>query len=235
MPCSLAKKRGISLDAVLAGEKEGDLSHFPLDGLRLAVPQTLVFDGIDSEVARAFAAAQSKLSAAGVRISDIALREFSELARINSKGGFAAVESYAFHRLLIAAKRDLYDLRVLSRIMRGSEQDAADYIDLVSARNDFSRRVRAVTAPYDALLMPTVPIVAPRLRDLQSEEDYGRINLSLLRNPTLANFLDGCSISIPCHQHGDAPVGLMLIGQHGDDARLLAIAGAIESVVAPQP
>jgi aspartyl-tRNA(Asn)/glutamyl-tRNA(Gln) amidotransferase subunit A len=224
-----------ALDAVLAGEEEGDLPDFPLDGLRLAVPQTLVFDGIDSEVARAFAAAQSKLGAAGVRISDIALRELSELARINSKGGFAAVESYAFHRALIAAKRDLYDLRVLSRIMRGSEQDAADYIDLVSARNDFTRRVRAVTAPYDALLMPTVPIVAPRLRDLQSEEDYGRINLSLLRNPTLANFLDGCSISIPCHRHGDAPVGLMLIGQHGDDARLLAIAGAIESVVAPQP
>jgi aspartyl-tRNA(Asn)/glutamyl-tRNA(Gln) amidotransferase subunit A len=93
--------------------------------------------------------------------------------------------------------------------------------------------VRAITTSYDALLMPTVPIVAPRLRDLESDEAYSRINLLMLRNPTLANFLDGCSISIPCHRHGDAPVGLMLIGLHGDDARLLAIAGTIESLVAP--
>jgi aspartyl-tRNA(Asn)/glutamyl-tRNA(Gln) amidotransferase subunit A len=225
---------GAALDAVLAGEEAVDLPAFPLDGLRLAVPQTLVFDGIDSDVARAFAAAQSKLSAAGVRISDIALRELSGLARINSKGGFAAAEAYAFHRPLIAAKRDLYDLRVLSRILRGCEQDAADYLDLMQARSDFQRRVWAITAPYDALLMPTVPMIAPRLRDLEFDEDFGRINLLMLRNPTLANFLDGCSISIPCHRHGDAPVGLMLIGRHGDDARLLAIAAAIESAVAPR-
>jgi aspartyl-tRNA(Asn)/glutamyl-tRNA(Gln) amidotransferase subunit A len=223
-----------ALDAALAGDEAVDLPAFPLDGLRLAVPQTLVFEGIDSDVARAFATAQSKLSAAGARISDIALRELSELARINSKGGFAAAESYAFHRPLIAAKRDLYDLRVLSRIVRGCEQDAADYLDLIKARSDFRRRVRAITASYDALLMPTVPVVAPRLRDLESDEDFGRINLLMLRNPTLANFLDGCSISIPCHRAGDAPVGLMLIGHEGDDARLLAIAGAIESLVAPR-
>jgi aspartyl-tRNA(Asn)/glutamyl-tRNA(Gln) amidotransferase subunit A len=222
-----------ALDAVLAGEEALDLPAFSLDGLRLAVPQTLVFDGIDSEVGRAFASAQSKLSSAGVRIADIPLRELSELARVNSKGGFGAAQSYAFHRPLIAAKREHYDPRVLSRILRGGEQDAADYIDLVGARKDFSRRVRAITTSYDALLMPTVPIVAPRLRDLESDEAYSRINLLMLRNPTLANFLDGCSISIPCHRHGDAPVGLMLIGQHGDDARLLAIAGTIESLVAP--
>jgi aspartyl-tRNA(Asn)/glutamyl-tRNA(Gln) amidotransferase subunit A len=223
-----------AFDAVLAGEDAHNLSAFPLDGLRLAVPQTLVLDGIDSEVGRAFATAQSKLSGAGVRISDIPLRELSELARITSKGGFGAAESYAFHRPIFAAKRDLYDPRVLSRIQRGAEQDAADYIDLVSARKDFSRRVRAITEPYDGLLMPTVPIVAPPLRDLESDEAFGRTNLLMLRNPTLANFLDGCSISIPCHRHGDAPVGLMLIGQHADDARLLAIAGAIERLVAPR-
>jgi aspartyl-tRNA(Asn)/glutamyl-tRNA(Gln) amidotransferase subunit A len=223
-----------ALDAVLTGKNAHNLSAFPLDGLRLAVPQTMVCDGIDSEVGRAFTAAQSKLSGAGARISDIPLRELSELARITSKGGFGAAESYAFHRPIIAAKRDLYDPRVLSRIQRGAEQDAADYINLVSTRKDFSRRVRTITEPYDALLMPTVPIVAPRLRDLESDEAFSRINLLMLRNPTLANFLDGCSISIPCHRQGDAPVGLMLIGQHADDARLLAIAGAIERLVAPR-
>jgi hypothetical protein len=52
---------------------------------------------------RAFASAQIKLSVAGVRISDIPLREMPE--RINSKGGFGAAESYAFHRPIIAIER----------------------------------------------------------------------------------------------------------------------------------
>jgi aspartyl-tRNA(Asn)/glutamyl-tRNA(Gln) amidotransferase subunit A len=223
-----------ALDAVLAGADSFDLPDVPLAGLRLAVPQTLVLDGIDVGVGRAFGRAMGTLSNAGVRIVDIPLRELSELQQINAKGGFGAAESYAFHRPLIAAKRDLYDPRVLSRILRGSEQNAADYIDLARARADFIRRVRAILAPYDALLMPAVPVVAPRLRDLETEDAYRDVNLLMLRNPTVANFLDGCSISIPCHDPGDAPVGLMLIGQANADARLLAIAAAIESLVAPK-
>ena len=58
-------------------------------------------------------------------------------------------------------------------------------------------------------------------------------NAAVLRNPSIANFLDRCSISIPCHRAGDAPVGLMLIGEHGADRRLLAIAAAMEKVVSP--
>ena len=219
------------LDAVLAGAEPYPIPEFPLTGLRLVVPQTLVFDGIDADVARAFAAAQTALSEAGARIVDLPLRELSELGRINSKGGFGAAEAYAFHRPLIESKAAVYDPRVLSRILRGREQEAADYIDLVRARSDFIRRVGAVVAPFDALLLPTVPIVAPRIADLDDEIAYRDINLLLLRNPTIANFLDACAISLPCHQPGEAPVGLMLIGQHGGDARLFAIAAAVEKLL----
>lgn len=221
------------LDAVLAGQEPLSLPDFPLAGLRLAVPQTLVFDGIDAEVSRAFAAAQTTLSQAGVRITDIPLHELAELAQINGKGGFAAVESYAVHRPFLETKANLYDPRVLSRILRGREQDAADYIDLVRARADFIERIRAILAPFDALLLPTVPIVAPRLHDLDAEDAYRDINLLMLRNPTIANFIDACSISLPCHTEGDAPVGLMLIGHHDGDNRLLAIAAALENLLQP--
>jgi len=219
------------LDAVLAGEEVRPLRDFPLNGLRLAVPQTLVFDGIDSDVGRAFTVARTALSEAGAKIVDIPLRELSELAQINRKGGFGAAEAYASHRPLIEAKAALYDPRVLSRILRGREQDAADYIDLMRARADFIRRVRAAVAPFDALLLPTVPIVAPRIADLDDEIAYRDVNLLLLRNPTIANFLDACAISLPCHQPGEAPVGLMLIGHNGGDQRLFDIAAAVEGLL----
>jgi aspartyl-tRNA(Asn)/glutamyl-tRNA(Gln) amidotransferase subunit A len=184
-------------------------------------------------VARAFDAALAALRKAGARIVDIPLRELAELAQINAKGGLAAPESYAVHRPLIAKAEAKYDPRVLVRLLRGREQDAADYIDLVAARADFIRRVAAVTASYDALVMPTVPVTAPQVADLVPEDAYRQVNFLVLRNPSLANFLDRCSISIPCHRAGETPIGLMLIGEHGGDRRLLAIAAAIEAIVSP--
>jgi aspartyl-tRNA(Asn)/glutamyl-tRNA(Gln) amidotransferase subunit A len=221
------------LDAVLAGEPVADLPAFPLEALRLAVPQTTVLDEIEPAVARAFEAALAALRKAGARIVDIPLREFLDLRQINTKGGLAAAEAYALHRPLIAKAEKMYDPRVLSRILRGKEQDAADYIDIVKARADFIRRVAGVTAPYDALVMPTVPVTARRVADLASDDAYRHTNLLVLRNPSIANVLDRCAISIPCHRAGGAPVGLMLIGEHAADRRLLSIAAAIETVVSP--
>ncbi len=168
-----------------------------------------------------------------MKIVDLPLRELSELGQMNAKGGPAAAESYAAHRSIIAKGSAMYDPRVLVRILRGQEQDAADYIELLEARRDFIRRIAAVTAPYDALVMPTTPITAPRIDDLASDDAYRHANAAMLRNPAVANFLDRCSISIPCHRAGDAPVGLMLIGEHGADRKLLAIAAAMEKVVSP--
>ena len=79
--------------------------------------------------------------------------------------------------------------------------------------------------------MPTVPIVAPRIAELDDEREYNRINLLILRNTALGNFLDRCAISLPCHRGGEAPVGLMLMGETMGDARLFGIAAAIEGAL----
>jgi aspartyl-tRNA(Asn)/glutamyl-tRNA(Gln) amidotransferase subunit A len=221
------------LDAVLAGQPPAELAAFPLDGLRLAVPQTLVLDGLDKDVGQAFAAALSALSAAGARVVDIPLRELAELAQVNHKGGFVTAEAYAVHRPLIKVKRNEYDPFVLARIERGKEQDAADYIELQWAREEMIRRLNEITAPYDALLMPTVPIIAPTLRELGVGDAARIANARLLRNPSIVNFFDRCAISLPCHKAGDAPVGLMLIGETGADRKLLSIAAAVEKLVSP--
>ncbi len=221
------------LDAVLAGEPPSDLPEFPLDGLRLAVPQTLMLDALDTDVGRAFAAALSALSAAGAHIIEIALRELAEVPQVNAKGGFAAAEGYAVHRPLIKVKGDTYDPFVRTRLERGKEQDAADYIELLWAREEMIARFAGITAPYDALMMPTCPIIAPALRDLATADAARTANFLLLRNTGIANFFDRCSVSIPCHKAGDAPVGLMLIGETGADRRLLSIAAAVEKKVAP--
>jgi aspartyl-tRNA(Asn)/glutamyl-tRNA(Gln) amidotransferase subunit A len=62
---------------------------------------------------------------------------------------------------------------------------------------------------------------------LADDEPYGRINLLVLRNPTVINAL---VISIPCHASGEAPVGLILACRNGQDHHLLPIAKAIETL-----
>ncbi len=219
------------IDAVLAGEAPALPVPCSLDGLRLAVPTTVVLDGMDSAVASAFERALATLSRAGARISHIAVPEFDEVSAVNAKGGFAASEAFAWHRALLAEKGDGYDPRIRVRIQRGERMSATDYIELVTARSNLIADLDARTRDIDALIMPTVPIVAPRITELENERDYNRINMHILRNTALANFFDRCSISLPCHSAGEAPVGLMLVGETLGDARLFSMAAAIQSML----
>lgn len=224
-----------ALDAVLAGEPVASLEEVGLRGRRFAIPTHYALDSLDRHVARHFGGALKKLSDAGAQVSHIPLAELDELPAINRKGSFSGPEAYALHRERIESQGALYDPRVLMRLQRGREHSAADYLDLIRARADLQRRVDSALAEFEALLLPTTPIIAPLLEDLESDEGYLRTNQLALRNTAVANFLDRCAISIPCHEAGTAPVGLMLMGPHGGDRRVLQVASAIESLVSPGP
>jgi len=220
-----------TIDAILANEPAAAMTPTGLRGLRLAVPENMVLDGMDATVAAAFDRALSVLSAAGAHIQRTTFEQFAEVPTVNAKGGFAASEAYAWHRHLLAAAGPDYDQRIRVRIARGEAISAADYIDLLHARARLISAFDVATAPFDAVLMPTVPIIAPRISDLDDERAYNSQNMLILRNTALGNFFDRCSISIPCHQPGDAPVGLMLVGETLGDKRLFAIAAACEAAL----
>ena len=224
-----------ALDAILADESTDTLDVVELRGRRFAVPTHYVLDSLESHVARSFERAIRQLRGAGAQIFEIPLAELDELPSINRKGGFAGAEAYAVHRERLEAQRPQFDPRVSMRILSARDQSAADYIDLVRARADLQRRVDGQLTQFDAALMPTTPIVAPLLQDLESDEEYVRINQLALHNTAVTNFLDRCAISVPCHEAGSAPVGLMLMGPHGGDRRTLGIAAAVEAVVTPEP
>ncbi len=221
-----------SVHAILSGQPETDLTALEVSGLRFAVPQTFALDDLDEAVAKAFEAAVTRLSRAGARITDVPFESFRRIPPMNTKGGFAAMESYAWHKSLIEAKRALYDPRVVNRIVKGADCTAVDYLELLAARRALVEAADAELAPFDALLMPTVAIVPPRISDLAGDEAYSRANILSLRNTSLINATDGCAISLPIHTPGDAPVGLMLASRGGDDQRLFALATAVETALA---
>jgi aspartyl-tRNA(Asn)/glutamyl-tRNA(Gln) amidotransferase subunit A len=220
------------IDALMAGGSPGALDAAPLAGLRLAVPSNIVLGGLDDIVAAAFVAALKRLEAAGARIVDHAFPAMDEVAPVNARGGLTAPESYAWHRRLMVEAAMGYDPRILKRIERGIGVSAADYLDTLAARAAIIARMDAQTQDFDALIMPTCPLVPPAIADLDDEADYNRVNLLQLRNTSMGNFLDRCAISLPCHAAGATPVGLMLMGETMGDARLLRIAAGVEAVLA---
>ncbi len=224
--CALT--RSVS-DAIMAHEvlaaRTVTRSNAPLTGYRLAVARNFMQDGLDSTVAAAFQCSLDRLRAAGAVVEDIDLTELNELATLQAMGGFSAAESYAWHRTLLKNHADQYDPRVALRIQRGASMAASDYIDLIHARADWVTRMNVKLQRFDAVLSPTVPIVAPPIAQVapgvERDEAFFKVNGQLLRNTNVVNMLDGCAISIPCHNPGELPVGLMI--WHGalhDDAIL---------------
>ena len=218
------------VDAAIAGTPLA-VRRRPLQGLRLAVPRTLMFDGIEPAVAQAFDRAVSALSAAGAIVVDVTLGELAEIARINAPGGFSPIEASAVHRSRIGAQRERFDPRVAARVDLGMSVGAADYILMQDHRREWICRVEAALEGFDALLCPTVPIVAPAIDALAADAEFFKANGLLLRNTFAINFLDGCAFSLPCHRAGQLPVGLMLSSVCGDDARLAAVALAVEETL----
>src|ERR1700733_5773959 len=158
------------LDAVLADEPVVPLRPRPIKGMRLAVPTTIVLDDLDDAVAQTFNRALETLSRQGALIERIEVPEFLDIGVMNTKGGFSAAESYAWHRFLIASKGDVYDPRVAVRILRGEGMSAADYVDLLGARRSMIARIEARVAPSDALVMPTTANTPPRIADLVADD-----------------------------------------------------------------
>lgn len=222
----------ITLHKVLSDQRV-NVSGKPLAQMRLAVPQHLMLDSLEPAVAQAFERSLKALRKAGAQIEEIKLREIGELAAINATGGLSAAESHAWHRALLAQHQAQYDPRVAMRILKGASMRAADYIDLLAARKDWIGRMRQAIHGFDALLSPTVPMVAPAIEPLVKDDSaFFAVNGLLLRNTAVVNMLDGCGISIPCQAPDELPVGLMLWQGEMQDVAVLNTALEVEAVLA---
>jgi aspartyl-tRNA(Asn)/glutamyl-tRNA(Gln) amidotransferase subunit A len=218
-------------DAVMAGEAPIAPDPAPVMGLRLGVPQTFMLDDLEPAVASAFAEACAALSRAGARVTDLPLREFAEYPALSDRGLLVNSEAFAWHEELLARRGNEYDPRVRSRIEFGRPISAAAYIRLRADRAHWIRRVATQTEGFDALLMPTVAITAPPVAAFAEDREYFRLNGLILRNTAVINFLDRCAVTLPIQPPGAAPVGLMVVGEHGGDRRLLAVARGVEAAL----
>jgi aspartyl-tRNA(Asn)/glutamyl-tRNA(Gln) amidotransferase subunit A len=238
--CAMTRsvRDAITVHEVLAA-RSVTRSNAPLSGYRLALATTLMLDGLDATVARAFQRSLQVLRDAGASITDIALADIKDLGAVQTGGGFSAAESYAWHRKLLERDGERYDPRVRVRIEKGAAMKAWEYLDLFAARRDWIAKVEHALRGFDAVLSPTVPMVAPPIASVapgkERDDEFMRTNALLLRNTSVVNMLDGCAVSIPCHVAGELPAGLMLWHGALHDDTILNIAQQAEAALAAAP
>jgi len=215
-------------DSVLADDPLGPIPALEAKGLRLLLPRSSVLEDLDATVSKAFDRALATLSRQGATVEERAVPAFDRQAEYFKGGGYAGAESYYIHREYLD-RLDDYDPRVGKRILLAKDFSAADYLALGELRRSFMQEIESLASPYDAIVMPTTACVAPTIAETEaSMDDYVRWNMRILRNPGLINFLDGCAASLPCHEPGTAPVGLMVCGTALTDRHTLAVAAALE-------
>ncbi|WP_424986097.1 amidase family protein [Microbulbifer sp. S227A] len=228
-----------SLDSVGVMTREAALLRPVLDTLRDAplpmaaapraviVPGNFGMDGLDADIAEAFETALASLQKAGVAVRRLSLDIF-ERYRALPVWQFSAVESRAHHGAEYDGMRDVLDPRVAARMARADGVSAIDFARTLAARATLAREAARLFGDTPVAL-PSVAIMPPRLADLQDDAAYDRINLLALRNTSLGNVIDGCSVSLPLPDHPGA--GLMLTAAHGQDARLLAMTEMLQGAL----
>jgi aspartyl-tRNA(Asn)/glutamyl-tRNA(Gln) amidotransferase subunit A len=221
-------------DAIMADDEVTGLEPMPPRAMRLGVLRSLVLDDLEPPVARDFERTLGRLAEAGLRLDDVSFGALTQFPTINAKGGIGASEAYAHHAAMIAAGHDGYDPRVVNRILHGSGMTAAELIGIHRWRAELIGQLNAIAEGFDALVLPTTPIVAPPLGMIASDDDYIRLNMRSLRNTIIGNFLRACAISLPMSEAGAPPTGLMLMARGGSDRRLFQVARGVEAVLEEQ-
>ena len=175
----------------------------------------------------AFEAALARIEAAGAQIVRTPVAAIA--ATLALFPTVAGAEAYGVWREAIEANPDAMFAPIRDRFQAAARISGADYAaalrDLDGQRNAW----RDATAGYDAVLMPTTANLPPEVGRLLADPDhYAAENILALRNPTLANLLGLCALTLPT---GVDACGLMLMAPGGADARLLRLGRAIERTI----
>ena len=218
------------IDNLMAGGLGEFETPFPVKGLRLAMPVGYLFEDLDDHVASSFEKAIDWLSAAGAHVEELSIESIEEMRPSNSSKSIVAAEAYALHKdWLESDDVKLYDPFIAHRLSGGQNISVSEYLDMLSFRKKVWEEVQFATRAFDALIMPTTPILPPELASLNSMDAKTKINAKCLRNTSVTNYLDRPSMTLPCNSLHNPPVGISLIGSRQHDRRLIAIAAGIET------
>ena len=214
--------------AALQGRRAPDLAGSSLTGLRLAVLETVALDDLRPRPAQGFDDALSRLARAGARIERLALPEVAEAMSL--AGALFTAEAYGIWHTTIEAAPEKMFPRILERFRAGGSVAASDYVAGWRRLEVLRQCWAAATAAYDAVILPTSPILPPDAARLMQDHDYYVTeNLLALRNTRIGNLFGLAVLTLPTAQPS---CGISVMTPGFTEARLLRLGMAAERALA---
>jgi len=218
--------------ALLGDPRRPPPAPVPIRGLRLAVLRPYFCDLLDEEVRASFERALDRLRDTGARVEDIAINHAADIGPVYLH--LVLSDAAAYHARTLDAMPDRYCPQVRLRLEMGRYILAEDYVRALAGRVVLTREVDAALVRHDALVLPTMPIPAPRIGDA-TVEIAGQpqpVRNVMLRLTQLFDVTGHPAISIPSEPtRSGLPVGFQLVGGRDQTDALLRVALACEAVV----
>ena len=215
--------------AIMADQRAPDLDGASVQGLRLMVLEGLPFDDAESGPVTAFQDAMDRLGRAGAQIAHVSTDWLDKAMALSPQ--LFAPEAYGIWRAQIEDAPELMWQPILARFRGGAGVSAPDYVAAWESLARVRRKwIKEVVGGYDAVLLPTVPILPPATQRLMTDgSEFVRANLLTLRNTRIANLLGLPAITLPT---GHPACGISLLGHAGQDRHLLRVAAGAEAALA---
>jgi len=206
----------------------------PLAGLRLGVPEDDYFAVVEPEIGEAVQAALKTLEGLGAQVESARLpNELADLFR--AYRGIQMPEATAAHIEAgwWPARADAYSPSVRSRLEMGGQIPAKEYIQAQRLRRAFNEGMRALMQQVDALALPTLPILPPRIDQLDQPVRIGGSEFdtssALLRFTFPFNMSGQPALALPCGlSTSGLPISLQVVGRHLDEPTILRIGHAYQ-------
>lgn len=217
------------LDHLMSGETDRWEAPEAAEGtIRLLLPTSFVRNDADSQVLAVFETVMRHLDKDGIEIVRQPLPILQDIADLNIQAQIVAAEAFHYFHDELLHHSDQFDPRVRERIASGDRTSVQALRQLHIERQKLCARFTSEMTGFDAMICPTCPILPPPIEACLDPDSYGRFNRLVLRNPSLANLLDGCSFSLPLNWKGFA-AGIMLTACNGRDRALQRIARRCEN------
>lgn len=199
--------------------------------LTIGLPDRYYTDGLDAEVASAWADAVRALEARGHKVVDVPVIEREEMRSLHRI--LMRTEAAAVHHRLLRQRSGDYSLAVRKFITGGEGIFAVDYVNAMRARGMMLRRALETTyAKIDVLLTPTVAGLPARYDEIAdpSRPDVWRSVTRLAQFTQPASYLGLPAISVPFSlSSGGLPIGMQFIAPPGAERRLFSASLGLEA------
>ncbi len=187
---------------------------------------------LEPPVRHAFERALTRLAGAGVHVRTVTLNDTAAIS--GAYGHVVLPEAAHWHAPYLDRRADRYQPAVRERILNGRAIAAVDYLAALDACTTLRGCVDVALAACDALVLPTLPLLAPRLGTADLALEPGEhplpVRTAMLKHTQLFNMTGHPAITLPIPTD-TLPVGLQLVGRAQQTERLLAVAACCESIL----